>query len=115
LYDLLPFPDGNGWDTASFKRVKFDQTTSNALNLGKDNPAPPKTEHRAIAMDKDWDLDTLKQGIKTWSSVHNYSEQHPSEPNIVDTFFEEIKTCLPDTKTFKVEWPVGLLLMQKKS
>lgn len=115
LYDLLPFPQEGPWDEKTFQRVKFDQTSSEAYKQQKeDAPPPPATRHFPVAMSKRMTRDGLMRSLKTWSSVHNYMEKHPSGENVIDSFYNEVVELLPTEEPFDVQWPVGMLLMQKQ-
>lgn len=116
LYDLVPFPRGSEWEPASFVRHKFDQTDSKAYMQSKDDlPAPPETVHSGIEMSKQMSKGDLVENLKTWSSVHNYMEKNPASENIIDSFYRDIEQVLPSHEPFAVQWPVGMLLMKKKS
>jgi len=62
-------------------------------------------------MRKMLDTSGLCSQLKTWSSVHNYMQKHPSDTNVVDAFMETLD--LPKEQQFEVEWPIGLMLMKK--
>lgn len=116
LYDLLPFPESDDWDPSSFQRCKFDVTESNAYKQSEEDlPGPPTTEHKTIAMGKKMLREDLMKSLKTWSSVHNYMEKHPNSENVIDTFNKEIGDLLPKEEPFSVQWPIGMLLMRKRS
>lgn len=116
LYDLVPFPAGPEWQADSFVRCKFDETNSKAYaQSGDDLPAPPKTTHHPIVMDKKMFKTDLVNSLKTWSSVHNYMEKHTEQEHIIDSFYRKIENLLPPYEPFTVQWPVGMLLMKKKS
>ena len=122
LYDLVPFPSAsadssNGWDSSSFIRYKFDQTDSTAYMQTQDLPSPPfpQTRHFPITMTKSMDFEGIRDQIKTWSSVHTYTEKHKSSRSIVDSFIESLEPDLPKSGEFQVSWPLGLLLMKKRA
>jgi hypothetical protein len=113
LYDTLHFPTTPGWTIDSFERHKFDQTPSKAYTLaGNDLPPPPITVHHNVSMHKHMSKEDLINSLKTWSSVHNYTEKHANSENIVDSFYREIKNALPSEEPFEVQWPIGMLLMK---
>lgn len=116
LYDLVPFPKGDAWDISSFRRYKFDQTASDALTQSKaDLAAPPETHHLPVAMGRSMTREDLMKSLKTWSSVHNYMEKNPDSENVIDVFNREIDDLLPKQEPFAIQWPVGMLLMRKKT
>lgn len=121
LYDVLPFPSSTtGWDTSSFRRQKFDQTSSSAyVPLNGDLSEPPTTEHFPICMQKTMTLRGLREQFKTWSSVHTYMQKHSPEKHVVDDFVDgKLGQCLGDAEhnenaEYEVQWPLGLMLMKK--
>lgn len=113
LYDLVPFPKESGWNSATFQRCKFDQTESKAYTPSNDASPPPETSHHPVTMSKRMTREDLMNSLKTWSSVHNYMEKHPSSRNVIDLFHEEVKGILPSQEPFTVQWPIGMLLMKK--
>lgn len=115
LYDSLEFPITPDWDADSFQRYKFDTTPSKAYApTAGDLPPPPETIHHSVSMGKRMSKEDLVNSLKTWSSVHNYTEQHPDSENIIDSFYREVKDTLPSEEPLEVQWPIGMLLMKKK-
>ena len=122
LYDILPFPASQGWDSTTFARQKFDRTTSSAyIPLNGDAASPPHTEHFPISMRKTMSLQGLREQFKTWSSVHNYMQEHKEEKHVVDAFIDEkLRKCLgeagkDENMEIEVQWPLGLMLMKKRA
>lgn len=114
LYDAVPFPTDTGaWEVSSFRREKHDQTDSPAYTPSKDLDGPPTTQHFPICMRKGMDLESLHAQLKTWSSVHTYNEKHKGTC-ITEQVMKELRKEIPEKGEFKVEWPVGLLLMKKR-
>jgi hypothetical protein len=66
-------------------------------------------------------LQGLREQFKTWSSVHNYMQEHKEEKHVVDAFIDEkLRKCLgeagkDENMEIEVQWPLGLMLMKKRA
>lgn len=115
LYDLVPFPSGDGWNRPSFIRQKYDQGENTIDETRtRDNPAPPETTHHPVLMHKRLDVEGLRSQLRTWSSVHTYMEQHNPSIHIADECIQDLQQDLPtDGRLIDCSWPLGILLMKK--
>ncbi|KAG9074453.1 hypothetical protein FS749_013989 [Ceratobasidium sp. UAMH 11750] len=114
----VPVPTTPPWDPASTRRVYF---------VGTHEPAMQGEKHPVILF-KYLSWDAFHQYLRTWSSLHNYLDNHPNDKDqegrdIVDRFVKNVReqgeklegTDVEGWKQgFTAEWPLALILLRKQ-